>query len=96
RNVQLRELAYQKALQQQQVRVVTEYEVAEQNKRLLTARLDHIRAQTDRKRAEAGVLAALGIIASTYAERSSQTEIDRHRLTLLEANGVLRHFGDKP
>jgi len=96
RNVQQAELAYQKALQQQQLRVVTEYEVVEQNKRLLTARLGRIQAQTDRKRAEAGVLAALGIIASTYAERSSQTEIDRHRLTLLEANRVLRHFGDKP
>ncbi|MGH8611957.1 MAG: TolC family protein [Gammaproteobacteria bacterium] len=96
RNVQLAEIAYQKALQQQQLRVVTEYEVVEQNKRLLTARLGRIQAQTDRKRAEAGVLAALGIIASTYAKRSSQTEIDRHRLTLLEANRVLRHFGDKP
>ncbi|MGH8655486.1 MAG: TolC family protein [Gammaproteobacteria bacterium] len=95
-NVQLRELAYQKALQQQQLRVVTEYEVVEQNKRLLTARLGRIQAQTDRKRAEAEVLAALGIIASTYAERSSQTKIDRHRLTLLEANRVLHHFGDKP
>ncbi|MGH8644892.1 MAG: TolC family protein [Gammaproteobacteria bacterium] len=96
RNVQLRELAYQKAAQQQQLRVVTEYEVAEQNKRLLNARLAHIQAQTDRKQAEARVLAAIGIIASTYAKRSSQTEIERHRLALLEANGVLRHFGDKP
>ncbi len=96
RNVALAELAYQTATQQQQLRVVTEYQVAEQNKRLLTARLEHIRAQTDRKRAEAGVLAALGIIASTYAKRLSQTEIERHRLALLEANGVLRHFGDKP
>ncbi|MGH8624282.1 MAG: TolC family protein [Gammaproteobacteria bacterium] len=96
RNVQLADLAYQKAIQQQQLRVVTEYEVAEQNKRLLTARLEHIQAQTDRKQAEARVLAALGIIANTYAKRSSQTKIDRHRLTLLEVNHVLRHFGDKP
>jgi outer membrane protein TolC len=96
RNIQLAELAYAKALQQQELRGVTEYEVAEQNKRLLQARLAHVAARTQRKQAEARVLAAMGIFANVYAERYAQTDVDRYRLQLLAANHALHYFGKQP
>jgi outer membrane protein TolC len=92
-NLKLAELAFQKAVQRQDQREVTEYEIVQQNQRLLTARLDQIRALTDRKQAEVQVLAALGTLRGSYAERMAQTELDRHRLKLLAANGVLQIFG---
>jgi outer membrane protein TolC len=94
RNVQLAKTIYDKALQQQAERAVTEYELVLQSGRLLTAEQNHIRAQTQRKRAEARLLAALGRLPRVYAERIAQTDLDRYRLKLLSANHVLRHFGE--
>ncbi len=94
RNVQLAKTAYDKALQQQAERAVTEYELVLQSGRLLTAEQNHILAQTRRKRAEARLLAALGRLPRVYAERIAQTDLDRYRLKLLSANHVLRHFGE--
>ena len=93
-NVQLAKTAYDKALQQQAERAVTEYELVLQSGRLLTAEQNHILAQTRRKRAEARLLAALGRLPRVYAERIAQTDLDRYRLKLLSANHVLRHFGE--
>jgi outer membrane protein TolC len=94
RNVQLAKTAYDKALQQQAERAVTEYELVLQSGRLLTAEQNHILAQTRRKRAEARLLAALGRLPRVYAERIAQTDLDRYRLKLLSVNHVLRHFGE--
>lgn len=94
RNVQLAKTAYEKALQQQAERAVTEYELVLQSGRLLTAKQNHILAQTRRKRAEARLLAALGRLPRVYAERIAQTDLDRYRLKLLSVNHVLRHFGE--
>ncbi len=94
RNVQLAKTAYDKALQQQAERAVTEYELVLQSGRLLTAEQNYILAQTRRKRAEARLLAALGRLPRVYAERIAQTDLDRYRLKLLSANHVLRHFGE--
>lgn len=96
RNVELAELAYEKAIAQRELGGVTEYEIVQQNQRLLTARLDHIQAKTVRKQAEAQLLAALGVLPKSYAERTAQTALDRYRLEVLAANHVLRHFGDNP
>lgn len=94
RNVQLAKTAYDRALQQQAERAVTEYELVLQSGRLLTAEQNHILAQTRRKRAEARLLAALGRLPRVYAERIAQTDLDRYRLKLLSANHILRHFGE--
>jgi outer membrane protein len=96
RNVELAQLSYEKAVAQRELGTVTEYEIVEQNRSLLTARLNHIRAKTERKQAEAQLLAALGVLPKSYAERTAQTALDRHRLEVLAANHVLRHFGDHP
>jgi outer membrane protein TolC len=96
RNVELAELTYEKAVAQGELGLVAAYEIVQQNQRLLTARLDHIQAKTVRKQAEAQLLAALGILPKSYAERTAQTALDRYRLDVLAANHVLRHFGDSP
>jgi outer membrane protein TolC len=96
RNVELAELTYEKAVAQGELGLVAAYEIVQQNQRLLTARLEYIQAQTERKQAEAQLLAALGVLPKSYAERTAQTALDRHRLNVLAANHVLRHFGDNP
>jgi outer membrane protein TolC len=96
RNVELAELTYEKAVAQGELGLVGAYEIVQQNQRLLTARLDYIQAKTVRKQAEAQLLAALGVLPKSYAERTAQTALDRHRLNVLAANHVLRHFGDSP
>jgi outer membrane protein TolC len=96
RNVELAELTYEKAVAQGELGLVAAYEIVQQNQRLLTARLEYIQAQTERKQAEAQLLAALGVLPKSYAERTAQTALDRHRLNVLAANHVLRHFGDSP
>ncbi len=93
RNVRLAELAYGKSIDQQQARRVTEYEIVQQSADLLAARLNHIAALTERKQAEARLLATVGILGRLYPQRLAQTDLDRYRLSLLEANGVLQHFG---
>ncbi|MGI9303826.1 MAG: TolC family protein [Gammaproteobacteria bacterium] len=93
-NLKLAKLAYEKAVQRRGGRQIGEYQVIVQSSNLLTARLNHIQARTQRKQEEARVLAAMGRLAQVYAERTAQTEVDRHRLAVLQANGVLRHFGD--
>lgn len=96
RNVELAQLTYEKAVAQGELGLVGSYEIVQQNQRLLTARLDYIQAKAARKQAEAQLLAALGVLPKSYAERTAQTALDRHRLNVLAANHVLRHFGDNP
>lgn len=96
RNVELAALSYEKSVAQRDLGTVTEYEIVEQNRNLLNARLEHIRAKTERKQAEAQLLAAVGVLPQSYAERTAQTALDRHRLEVLAANHVLRYFGDRP
>lgn len=62
-------------------------------RRLLTARLDHIAARLDHKQAEAGLLAAQGIIANDLTVRTAGTKLEKRRLSLLAAGGKLRYFG---
>lgn len=93
RNVRLAQLAYDKAVSEEQARLVREVEVVSQSARLLNAQLDHIGALSERKQAEARVLAAIGVLGHMYAERLAQTELERYRLSLLNVNGVLQHFG---
>lgn len=96
RNVKLSELVYEKSVAQRDVGAVTEYEIVQQNQRLLTARLNQIQARTALKQAEAQLLAALGILPRAYPERTAQTALDRYRLDVLAANHALRYFGDGP
>lgn len=93
RNVELASLAYEKAVSEEQARTVREIEVVTQSVRLLNARLDYIRALAERKQAEAQVLAAMGTLGHVYAERLAQNPLERHRINLLNAIGVLQHFG---
>jgi outer membrane protein TolC len=93
RNVELASLAYEKAVAEEQARIVREVEVVSQSVRLLNAQLEHIGALAERKQAEARVLAAIGLLSHVYAERLAQNPLERYRISLLNANGVLQHFG---
>jgi outer membrane protein TolC len=94
RQMKLAELAYQRAVRQQRDLTVRAYEVIVQNVQRLQARRDYIQALTEHQQAEARMLAAMGELAQTYAERTAQTKLDRYRLGLLTATGALRHFGE--
>ncbi|MGC1954507.1 MAG: TolC family protein [Gammaproteobacteria bacterium] len=93
RNVQLTSLAYEKAVSEEQARSVREVEVVAQSVQLLNAQLQHIEALAERKQAEAQVLAARGVLGQRYAERLAQNPLERYRISLLNANGVLQYFG---
>lgn len=71
---------------------VRAYEVIVQNVQRLQARRNYIQALTERKQAEARLLAATGELAEVYAQRAAQTELDRYRLELLKETGTLQHF----
>lgn len=93
RNVQLASLAYEKAVSEEQARTVREVEVVAQSVQLLNAQLQSIQALAERKQAEAQVLAAIGVLGHRYAERLAQNPLERYRISLLNANGVLQYFG---
>lgn len=94
RQVELAALAYERAVRQQRDLTVRSYEVVVQNVQRLQARRDYIQALTERQQAEARMLAAMGKLAQAYAERTTQTKLDRYRLGLLKETGALRHFGE--
>ncbi|MGF1612414.1 MAG: TolC family protein [Gammaproteobacteria bacterium] len=95
RNAQLAALAYEKAVSEEQARLTREVEVVTQSVRLLNARLEHVRALAERKQAETQILATTGVLGKVYAERLARNQLERYRLSLLKANGMLQHFGSQ-
>lgn len=97
RNWQLAQTAYQKAIDQQRSRSVTEYEIIEQSQRLLQATNDWVSAVIVTKQAEADWLAARGELAAKYAERVAQTSAEEGRVKALTMQNMIPLFaGEVP
>jgi len=71
RSLDLARLAYEKATEQQEARVVTEYEVVIKSADQLEAELEFIRARIENRKAEARLLAALGNLTEYYSKGRS-------------------------
>jgi outer membrane protein TolC len=93
RNRDLAGKVYERALRFQRSRKVTEFEIIERLRSLLSAKNDHIEALIAAKKAESTLLASVGLLSERYAQRISQTPVDRHRLKALAAGGLLKYFG---
>lgn len=94
RNRDLAGKVYGRSLRFQRSRKVTEFEIIERLRALLSAKNDHIEALIDAKKAESNLLASVGLLSERYARRISQTPVDRHRLKALAAGGMLTYFGE--
>ncbi len=86
---------YAAASRLQERRQVTEYEITQQLNGLLAAETALVQAQIDGKRGETRLLAALGVLARVYGQRTALTDFDRSRLKRLESVGILRLFGEE-
>lgn len=95
RNLELARTRYEKAVDGQTRRGTTEFEIVTQSRALLDANRDWIRALTDQKIRESRVLAATGLLAQTYGERTAMTELDRQRIDLLASRHRFQYFGDE-
>ena len=60
----------------------------------MSAKNDHIEARITAKKAESTLLASAGLLSERFAQRISQTPVDRHRLKTLAAGGMLKFFGE--
>ena len=92
RNRQLAQLSYDKAVEQQRSRGVTEFEIILQSNALLDANRAWIDAIISAKQAEAQYLAAKGSLAEKYAERTAQTMLDVLRTDKLADQGLVPNF----
>ncbi|MFZ0254441.1 MAG: TolC family protein [Gammaproteobacteria bacterium] len=63
-------------------------------RRLLAARLAHVSALIDNKRAESALLAAQGFLPRHYAPWTSRNAFETHRLKRLKATGQIDYFLD--
>ncbi len=96
RNWQLVQTAYQKAVDQQRSRTVTEYEIIQQSQQLLQATNDWVNAVISAKQAEANWLAAVGELPSKYADRTAQTSAEEGRVKALLTQNIVPVFaGEK-
>lgn len=99
-NRDLARSVYDRALRYQQERQVTEYQIAANLRSLLERKMDFVAARVAVKQAQAGVLAAAGLLAEQYGEYTAQTEADRVRLDTLAKTQDLNHFavgqGERP
>ncbi len=92
KNVELAERQWQKALDRQASREVTEYELVIQSDALLTARRQYTRALIRWQQAKARALAAAGLLPGLYGPQTALHEWDRVRLRRLAEAGMLQHF----
>ncbi|HTT07722.1 MAG TPA: TolC family protein [Gammaproteobacteria bacterium] len=95
RNWQLAQTAYQKSVDQQRARTVTEYEIILQSQNLLQATNNWISAVISAKEAEASVLAARGELVAKYAERTAQTAAEEGRVKALAMENIIPLFAGK-
>lgn len=93
RNLKLKQSAYDKALDAQSRRTVTEFEIITQSRELLTAHRNWVAALALSKQAQTRVLAAAGLLPERYGELTSLSEVDRLRLLALNAQHQLHFFG---
>lgn len=93
-NLDLAQMAFDKAEVQREQRSVTEYELVVKSGDVLTARLDWIRALIDRKKSEAKLFGATGAIASQYPNMIAVNSMDRNRLQRMASAKVLNYFGN--
>ncbi len=63
-------------------------------RRLLSARLAHINALIDNKRAESALLAAQGLLSRHYGPWTSHNAFESHRLEQLASSGLFQHLLD--
>jgi outer membrane protein TolC len=93
RNGELAQSVYDRAVRFQQLRKVTEFEIVQNLRDLLTAKNRHVDARIELRYAEAALLNSAGLLAERFGERTSQTDYDRERLKVLAQSGILKHFG---
>ncbi len=93
RNLELARSVYERSLRLQKNREVTEYQISENVRTLLSRKRSFISALVSAKKAEATALAAAGLLAEHYGERTAQTVADVVRLRALAGTGELKHFG---
>lgn len=96
RNLELADKVYRRALRFQKERRVTEYEIIDKARNLLSAREAHIDARISAKKAESTLLASTGQLAGRYPQRTAETDFDRRRLDILASRGVLGYFAGPP
>ncbi|MEA1938001.1 MAG: TolC family protein, partial [Pseudomonadota bacterium] len=94
RGAKLSESVYDRALRMQEMRRVSEYEVAQRLVDLLGARQTEIDARIALKQAETNMAATYGILPRLFGEMTAQTAADMKRLRLLAESGRLQHFGE--
>jgi len=82
----------EKAIKQQEIREVTEYEIVDKNQVLLDAERQLISAQKRFKQAEASLLSGLGILPAHYVEHTLNSSFDAYRINYLKAYRQLYYF----
>lgn len=92
RNRELARFAYERAVDRQRGRTVTEFEIILKNNDLLEANRQWVDAVIEAKQAEARWLAAKGNLPQRYMERTAQTGMDRFRVRSLAENRLVPHF----
>ena len=94
-NLKLAQLAYDKAVDMQKDREISEYEIVNKSSDLLDAELAFIQARIEQKKAEARLLAALGRLPENFPQRTAKNELYRNRIDLLKRNKILHYFKEK-
>jgi len=96
RNLELKQIAYEKASAAQSWRNVTEFEIVTQSRELLDAHRNWVVALIASKQAQTRVLAAAGLLPERYGELTALSELDRRRLVAIAKERSLQFFGDGP
>jgi len=93
KNVEFAQAAFDKLIERRNAGGdVRELELVTKSRELLTARQARVNALIDNKIAESNLLAAQGIIASAYGERTAINDFERERLDGLSKHSLLRYF----
>jgi|GEM_PF-1126352 len=82
----------EKAVKQQEIREVTEYEIVDKNQEVLNAERQLVSAQKRFKQAQAILLAQLGLLPAHYAEHTQNNAFDSYRINYLKAYRQLFYF----
>lgn len=94
RHRDLAQKTLQKALKQQELREVTEYEIVDKNQSLLNAERQLISTQKRFKQAEAELLSQLGVLPAHYVEHTLSNQFDQYRINYLKAYQQLYYFSE--
>jgi outer membrane protein TolC len=73
-----------------------EFQILQRSAALLSADYAWIAARIEQQKAEALLLAAQGVLPQEYGGLTAPSELESHRLGLLERVGALAFFGDDP